>query len=77
MFPAASSNPRTGPAHQIKAKIFQQQKGAKIRKLEINEVMNSGVFECRQGTPLKNISPGIGSQNRIDIFCARFSTFCG
>jgi hypothetical protein len=39
--------------------------------------MNSVVFEYRQGTPLKNISPGIGSQNRIDFFCARFSTFCG
>jgi hypothetical protein len=34
--------------------------------------MNSGVFECRQGPPLKINLRGIGSQNRIDFLAPVF-----
>jgi hypothetical protein len=34
-----------GPTHQIQAKIFQPQKGAKKRNMEIHEVLIPGVVK--------------------------------
>jgi hypothetical protein len=65
-----------GPTHQIKAMIFQPQKGAKIRKMKKPEVGDSRFVASYHASPLE-MTLRRADLNTQSGFCALLRLFCG